>query len=83
VKGAVPGKAYRVFSDEELQELTEGVQWLSAAEPAFEFWNNDDDAIYDRLKARRCRTCFIPIHRSDVRQAASRSGGFTGHLQRA
>ena len=49
VKGAVPGKAYRVFSDEELLELTEGVQWLRAAEPAFEFWNNDDDAIYDQL----------------------------------
>jgi len=33
VKGAVPGKAYRVFSDEELLELTEGIQWLRAAEP--------------------------------------------------
>lgn len=54
VKGAVPGKAYRVFSDEELLELTvleltEGVQWLRAAEPAFEFWNNDDDAACDQL----------------------------------
>ena len=49
VTGAVPGKAYRVFSDEELLELTEGVQWLRAAEPAFEFWNNDDDAVYDQL----------------------------------
>ena len=49
VKGAVPGKAHRVFPDEELLELTEGLQWLRAAEPAFEFWNNDDDAIYDRL----------------------------------
>jgi len=38
-----------VFSDEELLELTEGVQWLKGAEPAFEFWNNDDDAIYDQL----------------------------------
>ena len=49
VKGAVSGKAYRVFSDEELLELTGGVQWLRAAETAFEFWNNDDDAIYDQL----------------------------------
>jgi len=49
VKGAVPGKTYRVFSDEELVELAEGVQWLRAAAPAFEFWDNDDDAIYDRL----------------------------------
>jgi len=49
VKGAVSGKAYRVFSDEELLVLTEGVQRLRAAEPTFEFWNNDDDAIYDQL----------------------------------
>ena len=49
VTGAVPGKACRVFSEEELPELTEGVQWLRAAEPAFEFWNNDDDAVYDQL----------------------------------
>jgi hypothetical protein len=25
------------------------VAWLKAAEPAFEFWNNADDAIYDGL----------------------------------
>lgn len=49
VKGAVPGKTYRIFSDEEILELTEGVQWLKAAKPAFEFRNNDDDAIYDQL----------------------------------
>jgi hypothetical protein len=48
VKGAVPGKAARVFPDEELLGLTEGVQWLRAAEPTFEFWKNDDDAIYDQ-----------------------------------
>ena len=49
VKCAVPGKPYRVFSDEEILKLTEGVQWLRAAKPAFEFWNNNDDAVYDRL----------------------------------
>ena len=49
VKGAVPGKTYRVFSDEELHELTESMQWLRVAEPAFECWNNDEDAVYDRL----------------------------------
>ena len=49
VKGIVPGKSYRVFSDEELVELTEGIQWLKAAEPGFEFWDNDDDAVYDQL----------------------------------
>jgi hypothetical protein len=25
------------------------VAWLKAAEPAFEFWNNPQDAIYDEL----------------------------------
>jgi hypothetical protein len=25
------------------------VAWLLAAEPAFEFWNNPEDAIYDKL----------------------------------
>ena len=47
--GAVPGKVYRVFSEEELQSLNEGLDWLKAAEPSFAFWNNEDDAVYDRL----------------------------------
>jgi len=25
------------------------VAWLKAAEPAFKFWNNPEDAIYDQL----------------------------------
>jgi hypothetical protein len=25
------------------------VAWLKAAEPAFEFWNNPEDATYDKL----------------------------------
>ena len=25
------------------------VAWLNAAESAFEFWNNPEDAIYDKL----------------------------------
>ena len=25
------------------------VAWIKAAEPAFEFWNNPEDAIYDDL----------------------------------
>ena len=27
----------------------EDVAWLKASEPAFEFWNNPEDAVYDRL----------------------------------
>ena len=25
------------------------IAWLKAAEPAFEFWNNPEDGIYDQL----------------------------------
>jgi hypothetical protein len=25
------------------------IAWLKATEPAFEFWNNPEDAIYDQL----------------------------------
>ena len=32
VTNKVPGKTYRVFSEEELRELTEVLQWLKAAE---------------------------------------------------
>src|SRR3989338_6028007 len=27
----------------------EDIGWLKAAESSFEFWNNDEDAIYDKL----------------------------------
>lgn len=27
----------------------DGVAWARLAEPAFEFWNNPEDAIYDNL----------------------------------
>ena len=49
VTDAVPGKTYRVFSEEELRELTEDLQWLKAAETSFEFWDNEEDAVYDNL----------------------------------
>lgn len=46
---AAPGQVYRVFSEQEFHELTEGIQWLKASESAFAFWDNDDDAVYDTL----------------------------------
>ena len=49
VTDAVPGKTYRVFSEEELRGLTEDLQWLKAAETSFEFWDNEEDAVYDNL----------------------------------
>ena len=49
VSDAVPGKVYRVFSEEELRSLTENFAWLKAAEKSFQFWNNEEDAVYDKL----------------------------------
>ena len=49
VSDAVPGKVYRVFSEEELRSLTENSAWLKAAEKSFHFWNNEEDAVYDKL----------------------------------
>ena len=48
-KGAVTGKLYRVFSEEELRGLNDEQWWLKAAERTFTFWDNGEDAIYDRL----------------------------------
>jgi len=49
VPDPVPGKVYRVFSEEELRAVKEGWGWLGAAEKSFEFWNNEEDALYDSL----------------------------------
>ena len=49
VRDAVPGKMYRVFSEEELRSLTEDSAWLKAAEKSFHFWDNEEDVVYDNL----------------------------------
>jgi predicted DNA-binding antitoxin AbrB/MazE fold protein len=49
VKDARPGKVYTVFSDDELRSLTENLRWLKASEKSFEFWNDQADAVYDKL----------------------------------
>ena len=49
VKEARKDKVYRVFSQEELRALRDRISWLKAAEPGFQFWDNDEDAVYDRL----------------------------------
>ena len=49
VKDAAPGKVYRVFSDDELRSFSEDLRWLKAAEKSFAFWDNEEDAVYDRL----------------------------------
>ena len=49
VSNAVPGKMYRVFSEDELRRLAEDLPWLKGLERSFEFWENEEDAVYDRL----------------------------------
>jgi predicted DNA-binding antitoxin AbrB/MazE fold protein len=49
VEGASKEKVYQIFSEEELASLRENLTWLTASERSFEFWDNEDDAIYDSL----------------------------------
>jgi predicted DNA-binding antitoxin AbrB/MazE fold protein len=49
VKDAAKGKVYRVFSEEELRGLKEDLTWLKASERSFDFWDNEEDAVYDSL----------------------------------
>jgi hypothetical protein len=32
-----------------LKVQPDDIAWLKATEPAFEFWNNPEDAVYDQL----------------------------------
>ena len=49
IENVEAGKVYTVFSDDELQSITENIRWLKASEKSFEFWNNPEDAVYDNL----------------------------------
>jgi hypothetical protein len=53
VQPAAKGEVYRVFSEEDLHGPKDFV-WLKAAERSFEFWHNEEDAVYDNLQTRRC-----------------------------
>ena len=46
---AVPGKMYEVFSEGELRQFAESLPWLKVSERSFEFWENGEDAVYNRL----------------------------------
>jgi predicted DNA-binding antitoxin AbrB/MazE fold protein len=43
------GKMYRVFSEDELRGMTDDLAWLKAAERSFEFWDNQEDDVYDQI----------------------------------
>ena len=49
VNNAVPGRMYQVFSEEELARLAEDPRWLKGLKRSFGFWENEEDAVYDKL----------------------------------
>ncbi len=49
VEEPTPGGVYRLFSETELKELAADVLRLKGSERSFEFWENEEDAIYDSL----------------------------------
>ena len=49
VEELTPGEVYQVFSETELRRLAATVPWLKASERSFEFWENEEDAVYDAL----------------------------------
>ena len=49
VEEPTPGEFYQVFSESELRRLAAAVPWLKASERSFEFWENEEDAVYDAL----------------------------------
>ena len=49
VSNSASGKVYQVFSEDELKRLAEDLPWLKGSERSFEFWENMEDAVYDRL----------------------------------
>jgi len=46
---ARPGQVYRVFSEEELRSLTKDLDRLKVSKKSFDFWNNEEDDVYDEL----------------------------------
>ena len=49
VSEAVPRMRYQVFSEDKLRRLAEDLRWLKGLERSFEFWENEEDVVYDRL----------------------------------
>ena len=62
VEPAIPDEVYQVFSESELRLRVAGVSWLKGVERSFEFWENEEDAVYDGLLAGRHRAGPPPHH---------------------
>ncbi|MDE2781943.1 MAG: hypothetical protein OXK77_03220 [Gemmatimonadota bacterium] len=44
-----PGEVYEIFPESELRRRVVAVPWLKASERSFDFWGNEEDAVYDAL----------------------------------
>ena len=49
VEEPTTGEVFQVFSETELKRLVADVPWLKGSERSFEFWENEEDAVYDSL----------------------------------
>ncbi len=49
VEGPTRDEVYQVLSESELKRLAVDVPWLKGSERSFEFWENEEDAVYDSL----------------------------------
>ena len=53
VEEPTPGDIYQVFSESEMKRLAASVPWLKASERSFEFWENEEDAVYPQTQCPR------------------------------
>ena len=49
VREPTPGEVYQVFSESELKRHSADILWLRGSERSFEFWENEEHAVYDSL----------------------------------
>ncbi len=49
VEGPTPDEVCQVLSESELKRLAADALWLKGSERSFEFWENEEDAVYDSL----------------------------------
>lgn len=55
--------------------------WLALAESAFEFWDNEQDAIFDNLQPGKCGSCSLSIYEPADRKTAAGTRNLIGLVQ--
>ena len=49
VEEPTPRKVYQLFSESELKQLVADAPWLRGSERSLDFWESEQDAVYDSL----------------------------------